>query len=717
MTNKVGLVCYFIVLLSAPVQLRVCTRALDVVFVVDSGLYVPDDAWRMMTNLSREVTRYLHPSTYGSHVALVQFTGKTSVVHALDTALVINDRFQTGRNLSDAIATTRRLVLNNMNGDRPAVPDVIILIVNGLVDDKNSAVREATTVKSEGIRVITVGVTNTQVDQRREELREIATDPDDVDNLMLISEDHYPSVVSVLLRTVCSNRVEAADGSLRLVDGTSNTGRLEVYTTEEWVTVCSTGWTNLNTRIACRQLGFPEGQSMYTLNQTSYHRRIGLANIQCTNDDTNLLQCSHDPLFHIDSSCDHKRDVFLRCLCDDCNDYTPRDNVRLANRTEVSGRLEVFSPGLGWGGVCSSGWTSSKTRVACRQLGYLDEGGTYQRSNTQSVTFVLFRVDCSGNENSLFDCHYNTTTSGKSCRDPINIRCQCTDCPELILEAPQQKNAMTQSSEVFEWRLKHNINTLEILFMSQKNPQTLMYIEKGNVMKGNTRFKHRIQLIDSDYDDYATVRFKLTNITIADMGIYALHVPTLLLDSKAILIVRDFAVVPDRVVHHQVHDRVTLSWDLTALRQLRDITHEIFLTTPATGRLQLDYYYTSWLRDNPLRHVVPRSIDHLQPTVIIDDVAVNDAGNYVVEVTLTSSVHQWLNYSWRYQTRLVVDADYSDPSQPNNTDALRTATIVVGVILVLAIIVIIVLACKYLKRSRDPPPAPANQGDVYCTCG
>ena len=110
-----------------------------------------------------------------------------------------------------------------------------------------------------------------------------------------------------------------------------------------------------------------------------------------------------------------------------------------------------------------------------------------------------------------------------------------------------------------------------------------------------------------------------------------------------------------------------LSSDLTALRQLRDISHEIFLTTPATGRVHLDYYYTSWLRDNPYRHSVPQSTDRLQPTVVIDHVTVKDAGNYVTEVTLTSSVHQWLNYNWRYETRLVVGTDYTNPSQAKNT--------------------------------------------------
>jgi len=164
-----------------------------------------------VTILLRDVTYHLHVSTYGSHVAQVQFSGNASVVHGLDNELqVIRDRsdsLQTGRNLSNAIDITSRLVLNNMDGDRPEVPDVIVLVTHGLADDKNSAIAEAARVKSEGIRLITVGMTSNQVDELTEELRDIATDPDDVNNMMIISRSYYGTVYSYLVQTLCSNKV------------------------------------------------------------------------------------------------------------------------------------------------------------------------------------------------------------------------------------------------------------------------------------------------------------------------------------------------------------------------------------------------------------------------------------------------------------------------------------------------------------------------------
>lgn len=51
--------------------------------------------------------------------------------------------------------------------------------------------------------------------------------------------------------------VSSLDGTARLAGGTgSNEGRLEVFYHGQWGTVCDDGWTDYNTQVVCRQLGF-----------------------------------------------------------------------------------------------------------------------------------------------------------------------------------------------------------------------------------------------------------------------------------------------------------------------------------------------------------------------------------------------------------------------------------------------------------------------------
>ena len=388
------------------------------------------------------------------------------------------------------------------------------------------------------------------MDELIEELRQLSTDPNDVDDLVVISDSHYPSVTAELGRIVCRIRTEVPDQSLRLVDGTSNSGRLEVSIDGEWVTVCSVGWRQENTEVACKQMGFPGGLYMYTMNQTSYHRRIGVTNIHCRGNESKLLHCYHYPPFYRpEPNCDHRSDVFLHCLCADCGDYKPGDYIRLEDGTSVSGRLEVFSPEHRMGGVCRNGWTASNTRVACRQMGFLDGAGTYRSQYSQPMTYVLYQVSCSGDERALFDCNY-TATFTHGCTEPIHIRCVCKYCQEFFLESPHQVEATTSSAATFQWRLKQNVTRYKFHFLSQKNPQTLMRVDSEVVLKEPTRFEDRIESTDR------AVGFKLTNVTSADMGMYCLDVPPRFLDCKAMLAVTDFAVGPEPVINRKVRNQL-----------------------------------------------------------------------------------------------------------------------------------------------------------------
>uniref|UniRef100_A0A3Q0SDH6 HHIP like 1 n=1 Tax=Amphilophus citrinellus TaxID=61819 RepID=A0A3Q0SDH6_AMPCI len=109
---------------------------------------------------------------------------------------------------------------------------------------------------------------------------------------------------------------EIQTGALRLVGdehGRSDRGRVEIYISGEWGTVCDDLWTFMNARVVCRQLGF-----QYALKATKNSEfgegknlRILLDDVQCEGTESNLLDCRHAGVGT--HNCAHYEDAGVIC--------------------------------------------------------------------------------------------------------------------------------------------------------------------------------------------------------------------------------------------------------------------------------------------------------------------------------------------------------------------------------------------------------------------
>ncbi|CAI8015578.1 Neurotrypsin [Geodia barretti] len=104
---------------------------------------------------------------------------------------------------------------------------------------------------------------------------------------------------------------ECDDGDLRLVGGDSeNDGLLQVCFSGRWGTVNRDGWTDVDTHVACRQLGFNNTgtYSTKTATRRSISTPIQMDNVGCYGTEARLIDCAYDMETIIDYTDDYSED-------------------------------------------------------------------------------------------------------------------------------------------------------------------------------------------------------------------------------------------------------------------------------------------------------------------------------------------------------------------------------------------------------------------------
>ena len=123
---------------------------------------------------------------------------------------------------------------------------------------------------------------------------------------------HEILVFSIFVLTV---HVAPQDGDTRLMTGdriTFHFGRVEVYYTGQWGTVCHDQWDLNDAKVVCQQLGYSRAVS--APKSATFGKGTGpihFDNVQCNGDEAHIAVCSHRGIGI--SNCDHNEDAGVVC--------------------------------------------------------------------------------------------------------------------------------------------------------------------------------------------------------------------------------------------------------------------------------------------------------------------------------------------------------------------------------------------------------------------
>lgn len=251
---------------------------------------------------------------------------------------------------------------------------------------------------------------------------------------------------------------------VRLVGGsTPNKGRVEVYRSGFWGTICSDGWDLSDASVVCRMLGYQSAWSAGCCND--YRGGTGpvwLSEMSCTGQESTLSQCGHKGWGV--NNCNHGKDAGVICHGTPTQEPTtltstpvtsmttepPEEpiRVRLVNGTDTFGRVEVFYNG-NWGTVCDDDWDIEDTTVVCRMLNftyawtavsYGDLVLPHDDSLLGAGRIWLDDVDCIGNESSLSECGHSGW-SVHNCDHVEDAGVWCGDSPRPLNQPVSLVNA------------------------------------------------------------------------------------------------------------------------------------------------------------------------------------------------------------------------------------------------------------------------------------
>ncbi|XP_033115377.1 soluble scavenger receptor cysteine-rich domain-containing protein SSC5D-like [Anneissia japonica] len=225
---------------------------------------------------------------------------------------------------------------------------------------------------------------------------------------------------------------EAVTLTSRLVDGVySNSGLLEIYDMDMWYPVCNSSWTDQNSQVACRQLGYNKADTLIQSHYIPPGENTYPFEYNCQSLENHLSDCQPTQL---DSQLACNDQVHLQCS-NDYDNYGERSARLVGSYGKGNqGIVELYLYGV-WGTLCSRNWSLEESYVVCKELGF--DGAEQGLLDAHSFDTVSdnhvhkFAISCTG-VSRLSDCHFDTDNIAYGCSHSDDVAVTCV----YAVEAP-----------------------------------------------------------------------------------------------------------------------------------------------------------------------------------------------------------------------------------------------------------------------------------------